>query len=229
MPAASKPMQLLPKINLGRTLSKVMTGDQFKVAYALLLHFHNSQTGSCFPSYRQLAEASGTSRATACAAINTLKKLGVVDFDPSNGGRNKRNSYSINVQGAERLMEQTFSQPNTRVQPAEHKCSPSRNAYINEVINEEINAPNGARTHASPAGECEVDEVRLYRLGKELLGKSSVGLIKKLEKARGTAGALKLVEMAKGKADPRGWLAAAMHGDQKLQEAEDNLYASVRW
>jgi DNA-binding transcriptional regulator YhcF (GntR family) len=139
-------MQFVDKVKLLTALCSKMTGDQFKVAHVLLTYFHNSKTGECYPSYRQLAEISGTSPATAVAAIKALKVLGVVEFDPSNGGRNQRNSYSINVQEADRLIADVFNQTNTNVlrdehgvQLSEHKRSNSRNAYINEKINEKTN------------------------------------------------------------------------------------------
>jgi len=138
MATATKQMQLVDKVKLLTALGPRMTGDQFKVAHALILYFHNSKTGLCCPSLRNLGEISDVSVGTASAAVHTLRALGVVDFDPSNGGRNLRNYYAINLQVAERLIEEKFSQPNTNVQPAErgvqpaeHKRSASRNAYNN--------------------------------------------------------------------------------------------------
>lgn len=162
MSAAKTPMALSWKLKLVRALARVLTGNEFKVAYALILYFHNSQTGKCFPSYRLLAEESGTSAPTAVTAVKKLKTLGVVGFDPSNGGRNQRNSYNIDVQAAERLMEEVFGEPNTKfqpaeqgVQPTEHKGSPSRNAYISEDTNEgnnegKHNNARSARTSMQP-------------------------------------------------------------------------------
>ena len=74
----TKQMQLADKVQLVTALARELTGDQFKVAHALLLRFHNSQTGKCYPSYRQLAEVTGTSPPTAVAALKNLKALGVV-------------------------------------------------------------------------------------------------------------------------------------------------------
>lgn len=143
-------IDLVTKVALLKYLCSRLTGDQFKVAYILLLHFHNSETGRLFPSYRQMARAAHTSPATAVATMKRLRGMGLIEFwDGNKGGRQRRNNYAVNVHTAERLIAETFSQPNTNVQPDEpltpetfsqpnRKRSASRTAIINEGINEEV-------------------------------------------------------------------------------------------
>lgn len=82
-------------------LAKRLSGDerlsdaQFRVGMALLFTFHNTSTGQCNPSYRQLAEASRTSQGTVLRAIAALEAAGYIIAKRSDGGRNQRNSYLI--------------------------------------------------------------------------------------------------------------------------------------
>jgi hypothetical protein len=82
-------------------LAATLCGDprlsavQFRVFVALLLYFHNTGTGKCVPSYRQLADASWTSTTTAKRTTGKLKAMGVIDFAPNQGGRSRRNSYIL--------------------------------------------------------------------------------------------------------------------------------------
>jgi hypothetical protein len=87
-----------------------LTDAQFRAAVALILKFHNSANGACHPSLQQWASASCLSRSTASEAASKLRQLGVISFDSSTGGRNRRNAYVVNVR------------------PAEQKRSPSRTA-----------------------------------------------------------------------------------------------------
>jgi DNA-binding MarR family transcriptional regulator len=72
-----------------------LTADQFRVAVTLFLRFHNTGTGECFPSYKQLANASCTSKTTAKRTTKTLKAMGVIDFAHNKGGRSRRNFYTL--------------------------------------------------------------------------------------------------------------------------------------
>lgn len=72
-----------------------LSDAQFRVGVALVLYFHNTKTGACFPSYRQLAEASHTSQGTVLRAIKALEKAEWIVAERSDGGRNKRNAYTI--------------------------------------------------------------------------------------------------------------------------------------
>jgi hypothetical protein len=73
-----------------------LSGDQLRVAVALLFTFHNTKTGKCCPSHHQLAKASATCETTSKSAIKKLKAMGVIEFEPNNGGRSKRNRYTVN-------------------------------------------------------------------------------------------------------------------------------------
>jgi hypothetical protein len=103
---------LLDKVELVTTLAadKRITDAQFRAAVTLLLKFHNSGTGLCYPSLRQWADASTLGRSTVSEAASKLRDIGVIAFEASSGGRNRRNAYTLNVR------------------PAEQKRSPSRNA-----------------------------------------------------------------------------------------------------
>jgi DNA-binding transcriptional MocR family regulator len=65
------------------------------VGIVLLMHFHNTQTGACFPSIPMLAEMSGVSQDTARRAVHSLKSFGYLHFNKNNGGRNRRNEYTF--------------------------------------------------------------------------------------------------------------------------------------
>jgi DNA-binding transcriptional MocR family regulator len=103
---------LLDKVELVTKLAadKRLTDAQFRAAVTLLLKFHNSANGACHPSLRQWADASTLGRSTVSEAASRLRDIGVIGFEASSGGRNRRNSYTVNVR------------------PAEQKRSPSRNA-----------------------------------------------------------------------------------------------------
>jgi DNA-binding MarR family transcriptional regulator len=72
-----------------------LTHAQFRVATVLLLHFHNTTTGECYPSYRQLAEKAKVTKKVAVAAIHRLMEMELISFAPNNGGRCRRNSYIV--------------------------------------------------------------------------------------------------------------------------------------
>lgn len=72
-----------------------LSAAQFRVTVALLLHFHNTRNGKCFPSYSQLAAASCTSKTTAKRTTKKLKAIDVVDVPANQGGRSRRNSYDF--------------------------------------------------------------------------------------------------------------------------------------
>ena len=67
----------------------------YRVASALLLHFHNTTTGRCYPSLQQVAEASAKHKATVIRALKHLKALGYVQIERSSGGRYRRHNYTF--------------------------------------------------------------------------------------------------------------------------------------
>jgi hypothetical protein len=68
---------------------------QFRVATVLLLHFHNTATGECYPSYRQLAAKAQVTKKAAIVATQVLKDMGIIYFAKNNGGRCCRNTYIV--------------------------------------------------------------------------------------------------------------------------------------
>jgi hypothetical protein len=50
------------------------------VLAALLWQFHNTRTGTCFPSYESIAERAGCARSTVAAAIKALEWAGVLTW-----------------------------------------------------------------------------------------------------------------------------------------------------
>ena len=88
---------LADKAELAKRLSRDerLSDGQFRVAMALQFTFHNTTTGRCNPSYRQLAEASRTSQGTVLRAIEALEAAGYLIAERSDGGRNQRNVYLI--------------------------------------------------------------------------------------------------------------------------------------
>jgi hypothetical protein len=80
---------------------KRLTDAQFRAAVTLLLKFHNTGNGLCYPSLRQWAEASSLGRSTCSEAAGRLREIGVIDFDANLGGRQRRNSYRLNVRPGE--------------------------------------------------------------------------------------------------------------------------------
>ena len=69
---------------------------EFRAAVAVLLHYADTKTGLAYPSKRQVAEKSCTSKSTVNRMWKTLERLGfAVKTVASNGGRNKRNTYTV--------------------------------------------------------------------------------------------------------------------------------------
>lgn len=129
---------LQEKLQLVTSLAPVLSGDQFKVAHVLILHFHNTLTGQCFPSYLQLAAKAGRSKWCAMRATHRLRDLGVIAFAESNGGRNRRNTYRLLKCSASAPFnsEKGLHQRTPTVAPA-HQCgSTSAPAYIHKNISE---------------------------------------------------------------------------------------------
>jgi DNA-binding transcriptional MocR family regulator len=93
---------------------KRLTDAQFRAAVTLLLKFHNSRTGLCYPSLRQWADASTLGRSTVSEAASRLRDIGVIAFEASSGGRNKRNAYTLNVRPAEQKRSPSRTALNTR-------------------------------------------------------------------------------------------------------------------
>jgi hypothetical protein len=109
-----------------------LSDGEFRVAVALILYFHNTLSGECFPSIRQLAEASNTSHGTASRAVHRLKAIGVLSLIQSNGGRCQRNTYTLGnlppVEGIEGgNLPPVGQKPSTRGNP---RVSTRGNAYI---------------------------------------------------------------------------------------------------
>ncbi len=55
-----------------------ITAKAYSVFAALLMGFHNSATGRCFPSYDRIQEAAGCCRATVAAALQALEECGLL-------------------------------------------------------------------------------------------------------------------------------------------------------
>jgi hypothetical protein len=236
MPSDTKQMKLLDKLQLTTALAPRLTGNQFKVAYMLLLPFHNSKTGKCFPSYRQLADMSDTSRPTAVTTIKKLQELAVIKVDASNGGWNKRNTYHLIAEAARSLIGEKVGQQNNNgqtadrgvqsadhhVPSAEHQCSDSRNAYNNEGIKE------GTKKN-SHASKLQADFDEWYALYPRRVGKAQA--FDAYENARKKASQNELIAGAKNAVEqyretderyvphPKTWLA----GERWLDEKPDPL------
>lgn len=90
-------MTLVEKVKLVVELCGDITlnAGEKVVATILVLHFHNTVTGECFPSLTKLAEMSGVSKSTARRAVYQLRRAGVITFARNNGGRNRRNQYTF--------------------------------------------------------------------------------------------------------------------------------------
>jgi hypothetical protein len=75
-----------------------------------------------------------------------------------------------------------------------------------------------ARSQSIPLSNDNGDdpEKKLFEDGKQLLGKSSGGMINKLLRARGLDGAQSIIDEAKSKQDPREWVGAALREDDDL-------------
>lgn len=81
---------------------------------------------------------------------------------------------------------------------------------------------NASGTQSAPD---ELPEVRLFRIGKEVLGKSAGGLITKIRRfAKGDdAEALRLIETAADKQDPAEWIGAVLRGDEARPMSMDEI------
>lgn len=80
----------------------------------------------------------------------------------------------------------------------------------------EVSKSSEAKASGAQVAPGESSEVKLYRVGKEVLGQSAGGQITKLRRlANGDdAEALRLVEVARSKQDPSEWIAAVLRGDE---------------
>src|SRR5262245_54297789 len=101
-------LSLANKIELAVSLCRDerLSDAQFRVAIAMLLYFHNTKTGACYPSYSQLASAACTTKRTAQRTTERLKEMGVIDFERSSGGRKRRNRYMLTTVTPAQPLEQ---------------------------------------------------------------------------------------------------------------------------
>ena len=136
-----------------------LTANQLRVALTLLLHFHNTRSGACFPSYQQLANASCTSKTTAKRTTKKLKEMGVIDFPSNMGGRSRRNFYVFKTvsPAAPYLTRKDirggpFKKANGVVSGPE-TGSPADPHISNERSNEGSGAPSSAPSRRSQANE----------------------------------------------------------------------------
>jgi hypothetical protein len=68
----------------------------FRALAVMLMRFHNTKTGQCNPSLSKLASAAGVTKKTVIAATEAGEELGYLKpTAKSDGGRNRRNSYSF--------------------------------------------------------------------------------------------------------------------------------------
>jgi hypothetical protein len=82
--------------------------------------------------------------------------------------------------------------------------------------------PDANASGAEAPGES--DEVRLFRRGKDVLGKSAGRLISKVRKHAGSdTRALQVIEEAAGKQSPREWVGAVLRGDEDLPPSLDEI------
>jgi DNA-binding MarR family transcriptional regulator len=150
------PLSLVEKLKLAEWLVKELTGDQFKVAFALLFRFHNSKTGNLFPSYTQQAEAARVSKSTATRTVKILEGLGALDVERTDGGRNRRNSYTLKmVSPAAPLEGNGVTSGPLRVSPAYPPSVTSGPAYINECKQGKDQGRDGRAATATPKSELE--------------------------------------------------------------------------
>jgi hypothetical protein len=238
------PMTLVEKLNLAKWLlaEDVLTGEQFKVAYVLLFQFHNSKNGDLFPSYSQQAEAANVSRPTAIRTVKILEGLGVLDVERTDGGRNRRNSYTLKmVSRADPLEGNGVTSGPLTVSPVDPHGVTSGPAY-NQGSNQgrkdqEKNAASAASEVPSPA--CRQDptegERQLFERGKAVLGGNAGGFVARLLKAKGgnIALAMAAIETSSTKQNPREYVGAVIsRGSAAPQDwkdkREDEAWAEAR-
>ncbi|MGH6824361.1 helix-turn-helix domain-containing protein [Methyloceanibacter sp.] len=96
---AKKDGSLVVKVKRGAAIvtDLRLTHAERVIGATLLLYFHNTQTGRCFPSYPQLAEKAGVTENTAKRAVSRMKAFGHVEFEKNTGGRNRRNEYLFDL------------------------------------------------------------------------------------------------------------------------------------
>jgi hypothetical protein len=111
-------------------------------AITLLARFHNTTNGDCFPSLDQWGKAFGAGKSTAVRTAQIMEQLGYMTADHSDGGRNKRTTYSIKktVSPADRLERETVS-------PADPGCvtsGPARVSPADPQVSSELYPIGGA-------------------------------------------------------------------------------------
>ena len=62
-----------------RKMRKI-TGTAYEILIELLYHFHNSKSGTCFPTYEQLAKQSGRHRSTVGRALVALERVKLLEW-----------------------------------------------------------------------------------------------------------------------------------------------------
>jgi hypothetical protein len=87
-----------PKFDLHARMAadRRLSASYFRALVAMLIGFHNAKTGQCNPSIRKIAKAAAVAKQTVIDAIGAAERLGYLKpTAKSNGGRNRRNSYSF--------------------------------------------------------------------------------------------------------------------------------------
>lgn len=89
----------------------------------------------------------------------------------------------------------------------------------------ELSKSSEAKASGTRSAPGESLEVKLYRVGKEVLGKSAGGVVTKVRRfARGDdAEALRLIEVAGEKQDPSEWINAVLKGDESRPMSMDEI------
>jgi hypothetical protein len=107
--------------------------------------------------------------------------------------------------------------------------SEASGAELGTRIRDQEGSSSEANASAAPAAVVSVVrsvEAEVYRVGREVLGKSAGGMITDLRKAQhfDDRAALDLIEQARAKDDPREWLGAVLRGDATAATPDHILF-----
>jgi len=223
----------------------------FKFAY-VLCGYINHETGVAWPSMPTLANDASISERSAWRFAESLKERGHLIVTPG-GGRASTNKYQISVKADAKPCKpvRVSSHKNpaamSGINPANlsgfERINPD-SACIKTLplragdIKENLKKKNAAGAHfsaspksnsipaISPSGNGVGDgaEAELFRRGKEILGRNSGGLVKRLLTAKDgiIPKALAALESASTKHDPREYVGATLRNNARERESDDS-------
>jgi hypothetical protein len=74
---------------------KRFSHGEVRAAVAMIIYFHNTQSGALFPSRAQVAEQACVGKDVVINATRKMRRFDYLHYEQSHGGRNERNTYHL--------------------------------------------------------------------------------------------------------------------------------------